>query len=375
MNFTLSEEQRELGTSVERYLAERYDHEAGWRDGASAGAWSQLAALGITAACLPEPYGGLGGGAVETMLLMQAFGRFLVMEPYLATVVLGAGVIRAAGDAARAAAILPALADGNVQLCLAYAEPQGRFDAKDVRTAAHRVPGGWRLDGVKAFALNAPQADTLIVSARVAGERRDRAGICLFLMPRGTPGLGVRAFRTQDGLEAGDLVLDGVTVPEDALLGRLGEAIEILEPVLDEACVAVCAMAVGAMEESLAITADYLRLRQQFGRRLAEFQALQHRLVDMHMALEETRSLVLAAAAALAEEEAPARRRAVAAAKIQAAQAALLIGQDAVQMHGGIGITAEHRIGRYYKRLLTCATLFGDAAHHTGRYELVTSAP
>ncbi len=366
MNLSLTDEQMELEAAVERYLGERYDHEAGWRDGGSDAAWAGLAELGLAGACLPERVGGLGGGPVETMLTMRAFGRHVVVEPYLATVVLGAGALLAAGGPD---ALLGDVAAGTRQLALAYAEPQGRFDPEDQATTARRRGDDWELSGAKAFVLNGGRADDIIVAARTSGARRDAEGISLFLVPAGAAGLSLRRFRSQDGLDAADLVLAQV---RGTLLGEVGGGLPVLLGVLEAANVAVCAMALGTMEAGVAMTADYLRLRRQFGRHLAEFQALQHRMVELHMAVEETFSLVLAATAALEDGAPDERARAVAAAKIHTAGAALLVGQEVVQLHGGIGMTAEHRIGRLYKRMLSCATLFGDAAFHTGRYALET---
>ena len=378
MNLALSPDQMAFQHGVARFLAERHDHAAGWTGGACASAWAGLVALGVPGACLPERFGGLGYGPVEAMVICQELGRVVSVEPYLATCVLGAGVLGAgvlqtAGLAALQDAILPGVADGSVHLALAYAEPQGRFDPDDVAATARRVPGGWRLDGVKALALNAGRAAHLIVSARTAGSRRERAGLSLFLLPQDAPGLALRRFRTQDGLDAADLMLDGVMVPDALLLGQADQGLAVVEAVLEQANAAVCAMALGAMEEGLAMTIDYLRLRQQFGRALADFQALQHRLVELHMIVEETRSLVLAATAAMVDADPQERHQAVTAAKIHTGQAALQVGQECIQLHGGIGITAEHRIGRIAKRLLACATLFGDAAWHTARYDLATA--
>lgn len=369
LDLTLTDDQRAFGISVERFFAERYDAERAWREGASASAWMALTELGVPAAGIPESAGGIGGGMAELAVAMIAAGRHLAVEPVLATAVLGAAVLRQASGS-QAQALLGGVADGSVQLATAYEEASGRFDPAVVAATARPGPNGWRLDGVKAFALNAPAADVLLVTARISGDRCDPEGISLFTISRETPGVSLRPFRTQDGLPAADLMLDAVTVPKSAALGPPGRALEVLAPAMEEACVAVCAGALGAMEASLAATVAYLGVRRQFGRPLASFQALQHRMVDMHMDIEETRSLLEAAMEALDGPPSRERSRAVTALKIHTAKAAIAIGQEAVQLHGGVGIAADGKIGRWYKRLLACATLFGDAAFHTGRYPL-----
>ncbi len=368
MNFDLTDEQALLARSLEGYLTDRYTP-AVQTPGTH---WSDFAALGWLGAALPETAGGSGGGPVETMVVMEALGRHAAIEPYLATVVLGAGLLRLADDPASTTALLAGVADGSCQLAVGYAEPQARFDLHDVATKAARVADGWRLDGRKVMVLNAPGAEVLIVSARCTGARRDRDGIGLFLVPRDAPGLHLRSYITQDGLAAADVVLTDVLLPASAQLTGPFRGGAALEAVVDAASAALCAMAVGCMVACLEATTGYLRLRRQFGRPLASFQALQHRLVDMQVALEESRSLVLAATIAL--EAGHGVRKAVSAAKIHVGEAARLIGEEAVQMHGGIGMTDDYPIGRLYKRLLTCATLFGDVDHHVGRYALELSA-
>jgi len=371
MNFDLTEDQVLLAQSLEGYLADRYTPSVQ----APGTHWRNFAALGWLGAALPEAVGGSGGGPVETMVVMEAFGRHTVVEPYLAAVLLGAGVLRRGGPAPDIgngprpdAALLAGVADGSVQLAVGYAEAQAGFDLHNVLTEAARVEGGWRLDGRKTMVLNARDAHFIIVSARCAG-----SGIGLFLMPGDAPGLQKRGYATQDGLAAADLVLNGVVVPASALVVQPTRGGAVLEAVVDEASAALCAMALGGMTACLEATVGYLRLRRQFGRPLASFQALQHRMVDMHVALEESRSLVMAATIALQAGQGV--RQAVSAAKIHVGEAARLLGEEAVQMHGGIGMTDDYPISPLYKRLLTCATLFGDVDHHVGRYaaELATT--
>ncbi len=364
MNFDLTDEQALLARSLEDYLADRYKP-AVQTPGTH---WPGFAALGWLGAALPETAGGSGGGPVETMVVMEALGRHAAVEPYLATVVLGASLLRLADDPASTAALLAGVAGGTCQLAVGYAEPQARFDLHDVATRAARVADGWRLDGRKVMVLNAPRAEVLIVSARCAGEQRDQDGIGLFLVPRDAPGLRLRSYITHDGLAAADVVLTELPLPASAQIIKPSRGGAALEGVVDAASAALCAMTVGCMVACLDATTGYLRLRRQFGRPLASFQALQHRVVDMQVALEESRSLVLAATIAL--EAGHGVRKAVSAAKIHVGEAARLIGEEAVQMHGGIGMTDDYAVGRLYKRLLTCATLFGDVDHHLGRYAL-----
>jgi alkylation response protein AidB-like acyl-CoA dehydrogenase len=357
MNFDLTEDQRLLQDSVARFLADHCDVETRLRNGGlvSAPLWRQFAELGWLGVALPEAVGGIGGGAVETMVMMEAFGRSLVVEPYLASVLLGGGLLRrcAADD------LLGRLIEGNLQLAFGFAEPRSRFDLAHVETVARVDGNGWRLDGAKALVLNADGADLIIVTARLG------AMLGLFLVPRDQAGLTVRPCRTHDGMAAAEVRLDAVRVGRDALLSA--DALALVEEVVDEASAAIAAEALGAMAVLVEASVEYLKLRRQFGRPLASFQVLQHRLVEMQIELEETRSLVIAATLAL--EEAPAqRRRAVSAAKIKIGQAGRLIGEEAIQLHGGIGMTEDVKVGHYYKRLLSRATLFGDVDHHVGRY-------
>jgi pimeloyl-CoA dehydrogenase small subunit len=369
MDFDLSDEQRLLKESVERLLADRYDMakrkaygaaEPGW----SRDLWRQYAELGLLAVPFAEEHGGIGGGPVETMVVMEAFGRALVREPYFATVVLGGGLIRHGGSAAQQSDLLPQIAAGELTLAFAHVERQSRYDLADVTTTARREGDGWVLTGTKSVVLHGDSADKVIVTARVAGERRDRDGIGLFLVDGTAPGVSRRGYATQDGLRAAELTLESVRVGADAVLGELGKGLPIAERVVDEAIAALCAEAVGAMGEAHRITVEYLKVRKQFGVPIGSFQALQHRAADMTVALEQARSMALFATMMAAEDDAGARHRAVAAAKVQVGRAARFVGQQAIQLHGGIGMTMEYPVGHYFKRLTMIDTLFGDADHH-----------
>ncbi len=373
MDFDLTEEQNLLKDSVTRWAGDRYGSleriEAARRQplGFDEGTWAQLAELGLLGLPFAEEDGGFGGGPVETMIAVEALGRHLAPEPYLASVVLGGGALRLAGSAAQRAEYVPAIAEGGLRLAFAHGEAQARYDRADVATTARQVEGGYRLDGAKSVVLAADAAQTLVVSARTAGDRRDEAGISLFLVPADAPGLTLKAYPTQDGGRAADLVLDGVTVPAEALLGAAGAALPVIERVLDEGIAALCAEAVGLMDALHALTVDYLKTRKQFGTAIGSFQVLQHRAVDMLMALEQARSMALYATMMAGSDDAAERGPAIAAAKVQINRSARLVGQEAVQLHGGIGMTLEYLGAHLFRRLTTIEYLFGDTAHHLRR--------
>ncbi|WP_406854936.1 acyl-CoA dehydrogenase family protein [Alsobacter sp. KACC 23698] len=372
MDFDLTEEQRMLKDSVGRLLADAYDFDARKRivdsePGYSPAVWAQFAELGLLGLPLAEEDGGFGGGPVETMILMEAFGHALVVEPYLATVVLAGGLIRHAGSAEQRAAHLPAIAAGELRMAFAHAERQARYDLFDVATTATRDGAGWRLDGQKGLVLHGDGADRLVVSARTAGSPRDRDGIGLFLVDANAPGVSRRGYPTQDGHRAAEIALSGVHVPGEAAIGDPGAALPLIERVTDEAIAALCAEAVGCMEEMQAITVDYLKTRQQFGTTIGSFQALQHRAAEMVVALEQARSMAMFATMTAASPDPAERAAAVAGAKVQIGRSGRFVGQQAIQLHGGVGMTMEYKIGHYFKRMTMIDTLFGDADHHLSR--------
>ncbi len=368
MDFDLNPEQALLQDNVERLLREHYAFDQRQRhlalaQGWSRQMWSQYAALGLLALPFDEAHGGAGLGAVESMIVMESFGRWLTLEPYLATVVLGGAALRLAGSAAQQAAILPAVCSGARLLALAHMEPDARYAWHQVCSRARRVAGGWRLDGEKTLVLHGDCADTLIVAARVAGETDDRSGVALFLVDAQAAGVHRRGYALQNDTRAADIRFDAVTVPATALLDSPDDGLPVLERVLDEGIAAICAAGVGALERMHTTTIDYLRTRQQFGVPIGSFQALQHRAVDMLVALEQARSMSYLATMMVA---APAleRRKAVSAAKAQFCQSARAIGKDAVQLHGGIGVTLECQVAHYFKHTTTLEFLFGDFEHH-----------
>ena len=366
MDFDLTEEQRLLKESVDRLMADAYgDFEKrkqhqGHPQGYSPELWAKYAEMGLLALPFSEEQGGFGGGPVETMLVMEAIGRGLAVEPYLATVVLGGGFLRLVGRED----LIPAIAEGSATLAFAHTERQSRDDLFDVATTARRTDGGWVLDGAKSVVLHGDTASHLIVSARTAGNRRDREGISLFLLPADIAGVSRRGYPTQDGLRAAEITLEQVKLPADALLGEEGKALPLMERVVDAAIAALCAEAVGAMEALHELTIDYLKQRKQFGVTIGSFQALQHRAADMLVALEQARSMAMYAAM-MAENPDPAvRRPAIAAAKALVNRSAELIGKEAIQLHGGIAMTMEYKAGHYFKRLTMLINQFGDTDRH-----------
>ncbi|MGH6677888.1 MAG: pimeloyl-CoA dehydrogenase small subunit [Bradyrhizobium sp.] len=372
MDFDLSEEQRLLKESVEGLLADSYDFEqrkkymkekGGW----SRAIWGRLAEQGLLGLPFAEADGGFGAGAVETMIVMEALGRALVVEPYLATVVIGGGFLRHGGSAAQKQANIPSVIDGSRTFAFAQLEKTSRYDLNDVAASAKKKGQGWVIDGEKFVVVNGENADTLIVTARTKGAQRDNAGIGVFLVPGNAKGIARKTYPTQDGLHAADLSFTSVEVGADAALGDPENGLPLIERVVDEARTALCAEAVGAMDESLKSTVEYLKTRKQFGVPIGSFQSLQHRAADMFVALEQARSMSMFATMAADFGDATERAKAVAAAKVQVGKSGKFVGQQSVQLHGGIGMTMEARIGHYFKRLTMIENTFGDSEYHLRR--------
>jgi len=369
MDFELSEEQRLLKDSVERLFADRYDFETRKRfmasaDGWSRDAWKQYAELGLLGLPFDEKHGGFGGGPVETMIVTEAMGRALALEPYLATVVLAGGLLRHAGNEAQRSALLPKIADGTLLLAFAHAERQSRYDLGDVTTTAKKNGAVFVLDGAKSLVLHGDCADQLVVSARVSGGRKDREGIALFLVDGKANGLSRRGYQTVDGLRAAEIMLEGVKVNADALLGESGKAFPTIQRVVHEAIAALAAEAVGAMISMHEMTVDFLRTRKQFGVPIGSFQVLQHKAVDMLIAIEQARSIMFYGTMMAAEDDAAERDKAMSAVKTQIGRSGEIVGRIGTQLHGGIGMTMEYKGGHYFKRLTVIDTLFGNADHH-----------
>ena len=370
MDFDFTEEQRLLKESVDRFISDRYEFEqrktfAKNDTGYAPENWKQFAELGLLAIPFGEEHGGFGGGPIETMIVMEAFGRGLVLEPYVPTVVLGGGLLRHAGNEAQKSEFIPKIASGEVRFAFAHGESQARYDLADVQTRAKKSGSGYVLNGEKSLVLNGDSADMLIVSARVGGNQADRSGIGLFLVNANANGVSRRGYPTQDGLRAAEISLSGVDVPADRVLSEDG--LPIIERVVDEAIAALAAEAVGTMSEMHALTVDYLKTRKQFGVAIGAFQALQHRAVDMFVALEQARSMAMFATMMSGEDDAESRSRAISAAKVQIGRSAKIVGQGAIQLHGGVGMTMELKVGHYFKRATMIDVMFGDADYHLAR--------
>ena len=371
MRLSLSEEQQLLKDSVARFVEENYSIERlrSLRDKAQAldrERWRQLAELGWLALPFDEADGGFGGSAIDLMVLMEQFGRGLVTDPYLANVVLCGGFLRSADEETRGE-YLPPLIAGESQWGFAFAEPEGRFRLHDVAVSARPCGEGYRLQGEKIAVLNGAAADYLLITARTSGERRDRGGVSLFLAPADAAGLTRRPYPLVDGSRGASVVLDGVELPATALLGPAGAALPWVEDVIEQAIVAVAAEALGAMDALLEKTVEYTKTREQFGQPISRFQALQHRMADMYLQCQSLRSL-LYYAAILRKEGREDAGKAASALKVKLEEAGRFVSQQAVQLHGGIGMTDELDISHYFKRLLLLNTLFGDGEHHLRRY-------
>lgn len=372
MDFNFTEEQDMVRDGLARLVREQYDWETrrkaiaspdGWRPEV----WAQLAELGIFGMPFSEADGGFGGGAVDAMVIMEEFGKGLVVEPFVPTVVCAGGFLKHAGTSAQKEEHIGGIVAGSTVFAFAYAEPRGRYDLADLETTAKKDGSGYVLNGHKAVVMGAPWASHLIVTARTGGERRDRQGVSVFVVAKDSAGITTRDYETVDGRRASDIFFENVAVPAEALIGAEGEGLTLVELVTDEAIAALCAEACGAMKVAHAMTVEYSRQRKQFGVPIGSFQVLQHRMVDMYTAYEQAVSLTYLATLRLGADEVE-RKRAVSAAKVGVGQAACLIGQEAVQIHGGNGVTDEYAIGHYFKRLTIFDAEFGNVDHHLKRH-------
>jgi len=372
MDFELTDEQRLLRESVDRLLADHYGfaQRRGYfaePEGWSTVLWSRYAEQGLLGLPFAEEHGGFGGGAIDVMLVMEAFGRVLALEPYLATVVLGGTALRLTGNAAQQSAILPQVAKGRMTLAFAHGERQARYDLNDVLTTAKPTARGWVLDGAKSVVAHGDGADRLIVSARIAGQREDPEGIGLFLVDAKANGVARRAYPMRDGTRAAEISLSAVEVAHDDVLGEPGNALPVIERVIEAGIAATSAEAVGAMEAMHAMTLEYLKTRQQFGKPIGQNQVLQHRSAEMLIALEQGRSMAMLAAIMVDEPDPEERAHNIAMAKVGVGQASRFVAQNAVQLHGGIGMTEEYAVGHYFRRVMVIEHMFGDPAHHLSR--------
>jgi alkylation response protein AidB-like acyl-CoA dehydrogenase len=373
MDFNFSEEQSMLRDTVASFLRDKYDFEtrrkivaspSGWR----ADYWKAFAEeLGILGAPFSEDLGGLGGGAVDNMIVMEEFGKALVIEPYLGTVVIGGGFLKHSGYAG-AASVIEGIIAGTTTIAFAYAEPQARYSWRDLKTTARKEGSGYVLNGHKAVVVGAPFASHLVVTARTGGGQRDAGGVSVFLVDKGLKGVVTRDYPTVDGGRASEVHFENVSIPADALIGEEGGGLPLVDKVIDEAIAAVGAEAVGVLRRLHEGTLDYARQRKQFGTAIGNFQVLQHRMVDMFIEVEQAVSMTYMATLKL-DEGADARAKAVSAAKVRIGRACRFVGQNAIQIHGGMGMTDELAIGHYFKRATIIEGLFGSVDHHLKRYE------
>ncbi|MBX3497370.1 MAG: acyl-CoA dehydrogenase family protein [Parvibaculum sp.] len=372
MDFSFTEEQTLLRNTVQSLLADKYDFDTrrkvtktaeGWRPEI----WAQFAELGLLAAPFSEELGGLGGGPIENMIVMEEFGRHLVVEPYVETVVIAGGFLREGGTAAQQEALIPGIVGGETVWAFAYAEPQGRYNLADLTTTAKKDGSGYTINGYKAVVLGAPWAQKLIVTARTSGGQRDRDGVSVFIVDKSAAGVSTRDYPTVDGRRASEITFENVKVGADALIGAEGKGLPLVEKITDEAIAALSAEAIGCMKELNTATVEYCKTRKQFGVPIGKFQVLQHRMVDMFMAHEQSVSMTYMVNLKLGESDVE-RTKAAAGAKVQIGKAGRFVGQQAVQLHGGMGMTDELNVGHYFKRLTMIDTQFGNVDHQLKRY-------
>jgi len=372
MDFEPSDDQRLLVESVTRMLSDTYSfaQRKGYmalQQGFSPAVWSQFAELGLLGLPFAEEYGGFGGSAQEVMLVMQAFGRALVLEPYFPTVVLAGTALNVAGSAEQKTAILPAIAEGSLKMAFAHGERQARYDLTDVVTSARRNGSGWVLDGSKTVVAHGEAADKLVVSARTSGDRYDEDGITLFLVDASASGVARRGYLSRDDTRAADVSLSNVAVTEADVLGGVDRGLPVIRRVIEAGIAATAGETVGAMEAMNEMTLEYSKTRVQFGNPIGSYQVVQHRLADMFMAQEQGRSMAMLATMSIDNPDDHQRTHDIALAKVGIAQAGRYVSQSAVQMHGGIGMTEEYAVGHYFRRCMVIERLFGDPAHYLAK--------
>ena len=372
MNFELSEEQKMIQQSVERFVQDNYDlntrislsaNDCGY----SSDFWKSMAELGWLGLPFDESDGGFGGNQIDVLVIMEQFGKGLVLEPYLASVVMSGGALKKGASESLKNEILPGLIEGTKQLSFAYAEQQSRFDLEDVITSARKEGDGFVLNGQKSMVQNAETADHIIVAARTSGGQIDEDGITLFLIDNDSEGLSMDNFPTVDGLRASEITLENVSVSEDRVIGNIDEGFEILQSVANDAILALSAEAVGAMEVLYKDTVEYTQQREQFDHPMSEFQVLQHRMVDMFMEYEQCKSMLYRATMESVQDP-KAAQRTIHGLKHLIGKSGLFVGENAVQLHGGMGVTEELRVGHFFKRLLVIDSMFGNADHHLQKF-------
>lgn len=377
MDFNFTEEQDMIRDSLGRLIREQYDFDkrreivssdAGW----SPEMWAKFAELGIFMAPFAEEDGGLGGGPIDAMVVAEEFGKGIVVEPFIPSVVCGGGFIKRASDALKGE-YLEGIMSGEKVFAFAYAEPRGRYNLADLETTAKKEGDGFTLNGHKAVVIGAPWASHLIVTARTSGDRRDAGGITAFVVAKDASGVTTRDYPTVDGRRASEVYLENVSVSADAVIGDVDGALPLIETVADEATAALCAEAVGVMGVAHTMTVEYSRQRKQFGTPIGKFQVLQHRMVDMFMEHQQSISMTYMATLKLGEEEAE-RKKAVSAAKVRIGQAGKFVGEESIQIHGGMGMTEELAVGHYFKRLTMINAELGNVDHHMKRYTKLSAA-
>lgn len=378
MHFALTDEQRMLAEMVDRLIEKSYSFEQRKRSadaplGYSPEIWKMLAQTGLLGLHVPETFGGMEASPAETCIVMEAFGRGLLIEPFVQNAIVAARLLNLAGSEQQREQLLPRIATGEQTLAIACHEPSGRFDLWNVATTAAPAGDGWRIDGAKCTVPFGDSAAQLLVTARTSGPATDPDGISVFLVDRRTPGVTTRGFKTFDGLRTAEVRLEGVEVGHSSLVGTRGRGLALLEEALDEGIAATCAESVGAMQRLLDLCVDYLRTRKQFGRPIGTFQALQHRLAEMFMSVEQARSAAFMAAAHARNPVVSERRRTVSAAKALIGQYGRHVGETAIQLHGGMGMTDEMLCGHYFKRLVGLDKTWGDSAHHAEAFALSVS--
>ena len=372
MDFTFNEEQSLIQDQVDQFILKEYDWETrqslSHSDlGFGQENWQKFAELGWLGISVSEDSGGFGGSAIESMLIMEAFGKGLVVEPFLETMIMSGGILDDHGSTEQKSSLLEPAIAGNMQLALAYAEPQSRFNLSDVVTEAKADGENFILNGYKSVVMKGPSANKIIVSARTSGSQLDENGITLFVIDSEASGLNKANYKTVDGRRASDLTIENVSVSRDDIVGELDSGYEILDSAIDKAILAISAEAVGAMEVLYKTTVEYTKTREQFGTAIGKFQVLQHRMVDMFMEYEQCKSL-LYMATMKHEEGAVDSKKAISGLKYQVGKAGKFIGQQAVQLHGGMGVTDELNVGHYFKRLTTVGTIFGNTDYHLKKY-------
>ena len=372
MDFTFNEEQTLIQDQVDQFVQKEYDWEtrqslSNSDLGFGESNWQKFAELGWLGISVSEDSGGFGGSAIESMLIMEAFGKGLVVEPFLETMIMAGSLIDDYGSDEQKSSVLEPAISGEMHLALAYAEPQSRFNLSDVVTEAKAEGENYILNGYKSVVMNGPSANKIIISARTSSSQLDENGITLFIVDSDSKGLSKTNYKTVDGRRASDLTIEDVSVSKDNIIGNLDSGFEILDSAIDKAILAISAEAVGAMEVLYKTTVEYTKTREQFGTPIGKFQVLQHRMVDMFMEYEQCKSL-LYMATMKHEEGASDAKKAISGLKYQVGKAGKFIGQQAVQLHGDMGVTDELNVGHYFKRLTTVGTIFGNTDYHLKKY-------